>query len=94
LKAGEKTREEGTVSPTRASSLPETDLARINRWVERENESIPPDARDQVRIEADVDDRSVTILECRPSWAIKHGFRIIRRHPLNREAAALTWAAE
>ena len=26
--------------------------------------------------------------------AIKHGFRIIRWHPLNREAAALTWAAE
>ena len=26
--------------------------------------------------------------------AIKHGFRIIRWHPLNREAAALSWAAE
>ncbi len=26
--------------------------------------------------------------------AIKHGSRIIRWHPLNREAAALTWAAE
>lgn len=56
------------MSPTRSSSLPETDLARINRWVERRNEQIPTHARDQVRIEADLDDRSVTILECRPPW--------------------------
>jgi hypothetical protein len=56
------------VSTARPSSLPETDLARISRWVERENERIPPDARDQVRVEADFDERSVTILECRPPW--------------------------
>lgn len=56
------------MSPSSSSSLPETDLARISRWVEQENERIPPHARDQVRIEADLDDRSVTILECRPPW--------------------------
>jgi hypothetical protein len=56
------------VSTARPSSLPETDLARISRWVQRENERIPPDARDQVRVEADFDERSVTILECRPPW--------------------------
>jgi hypothetical protein len=56
------------VSLRGGSSLPETDLARIARWIERENERIPPDARDQVRIEADLDSRSATILECRPPW--------------------------
>ncbi len=50
----------------RSSSLPETDLTRIKRWVEKENDRIPPHARGEVRIEADVDDRSVMILECRP----------------------------
>ncbi len=52
----------------RPSALPETDVARVNRWVERENARIPPHVRDEVRIEADFDDRSVTILECRPPW--------------------------
>jgi hypothetical protein len=42
--------------------LPETDLARIHRWVQKENEKIPPHARTDVRIELDVDARSVTIL--------------------------------
>jgi hypothetical protein len=64
----ESPRKERDVSPARSSSMPETDLARINRWVEQENERIPSLARDEVRIEANVDDRSVTILECRPPW--------------------------
>jgi hypothetical protein len=45
------------VPGTPSSSLPETDLARIRRWVEKENEKIPPQARDEVRIEIDVDAR-------------------------------------
>lgn len=52
----------------RSSLLPETDLARINRWVQTQNNRIPPHAREEVRIEADFNDRSVTILECRPPW--------------------------
>ena len=52
----------------RSSTLPETDLTRIKWWVEKANNRIPPQAREEVRIEADVDDRSVTILECRPPW--------------------------
>lgn len=48
--------------------LPETDLARINRWVQAQNNRIPPHAREEVRIEAGFNDRSVTILECRPPW--------------------------
>ncbi|HZA20967.1 MAG TPA: DUF3024 domain-containing protein [Actinomycetota bacterium] len=51
-----------------SSAMPETDLARIDLWIEQENEKIPPHARDEVRIEVDVDERSVTILECRPPW--------------------------
>jgi Protein of unknown function (DUF3024) len=54
--------------PARSWSLPETDIARINRWAEQENARIPPHAREEVRIEFDVDDRSVTILECRTPW--------------------------
>lgn len=56
------------MSSSRSSSLPGTDLARISQWVDQENDRIPPHARDQVRIEADLADRSVTILECRPPW--------------------------
>lgn len=53
---------------TARSSVPETDLARIDRWVKLENERIPLHARDEVRIELDVGARSVTILECRAPW--------------------------
>lgn len=56
------------MTATRSTSLPETDLARIHRWVQKENERIPPHARTDVRIELDVDARSVTILECGPPW--------------------------
>ena len=48
--------------------LPELDLARIRRFVARRNEGIPPAARSKIRIELDVDDRSATIVECRPPW--------------------------
>jgi hypothetical protein len=50
------------------SALPELDVVRIRRFVGRRNELIPPSARAEVRIEVDVDDRSATILECRPPW--------------------------
>jgi hypothetical protein len=56
------------VTPTPSSSLPETDLGRIHRWVKQENERIPPHARDEVQIELEVGESSVTILECRPPW--------------------------
>ena len=47
-------------------AVPETDLARIQRWAARR---VPEHVRDQVWIELDVDARSVTIFECRSSWA-------------------------
>jgi Protein of unknown function (DUF3024) len=46
-------------------SLPETDVVRVQRWC---RDRVPAHARDQVRIEADVADRHVTIVECQPSW--------------------------
>jgi len=49
-------------------TLPETDLAHIERWVARENDRIPSHAAALVRIELDVDARHVTIFECRPPW--------------------------
>ena len=52
----------------RWSVLSETDLARARRWVDARNEQLPPRARGQIRYELDVDDRSFTVLECRPPW--------------------------
>jgi hypothetical protein len=54
-------------------SIPETDLARIRRFVDRRNEEIPPEARREIRIEMDVTPTSVTILECRPPWRPEYG---------------------
>ena len=47
------------------SRLPETDVARVQRWCRART---PEGFRDEVRVEADVVDRHVTIVECRPPW--------------------------
>ena len=47
------------------SSLPETDVVRVQRWCRAR---VPAQVRDQVRVEADVAERHVTIVECRPPW--------------------------
>jgi hypothetical protein len=47
------------------SSLPETDVVRVHRWCRAR---VPAQLRDQVRVEADVAERHVTIVECRPPW--------------------------
>ncbi len=49
-------------------TLPETDLARIQRWIDARNDRLPERALGQIRYEMDVDARSVTIMECRPPW--------------------------
>ena len=46
--------------------LPELDVARVRRWAEQR---VPDHAREQIRMELDVDAHSITILECRPPWA-------------------------
>lgn len=48
-------------------SLPETDVARVRRWVTEQNERIGSHI-DEMRVEMDVDSRAITILECRPPW--------------------------
>ncbi len=49
-------------------ALPETDVARVRRWVDARNERLPERAVGQIRYEMDVDPRAITILECRPPW--------------------------
>ncbi len=41
------------------------DVARVQRWCRAR---VPAHVRDQIRVEADVADRHVTIVECRPPW--------------------------
>jgi hypothetical protein len=47
------------------SGLPETDVARVQRWCRAR---VPDHVRDQVRVEADLAERHPTIVECRPPW--------------------------
>ncbi len=46
-------------------AVPETDLARIRRFCEKQ---VPPEMWDQVRVEHRVRGRTVTIVEHRPPW--------------------------
>jgi len=43
--------------------LPETDVARVQRWC---RDRVPAQVRDEVRVEVDVAERHLTIVECRP----------------------------
>lgn len=45
--------------------MPQTDLARIHRWCDAR---VPAHLWPQVKVEADVDTRHVTIVEVRPPW--------------------------
>lgn len=46
-------------------AIPETDLARIRRFCEKQ---APPEVRNEVRVEHRVRGRIVTIVEHRPPW--------------------------
>jgi hypothetical protein len=50
---------------SRVRGLPETDVARVQRWC---RDRVPAHVRDEVRVEVDVADRHLTIVECRPPW--------------------------
>lgn len=50
--------------------LPELDVARVERWCRGR---VPEQVRDQVRVEVDVADRHLTIVECRPPWLPEAG---------------------
>ena len=43
------------------SGLPETDVARVQRWCRA---CIPDHVRDEIRVQADIAERHVTIMEC------------------------------
>ncbi|MBT8227900.1 MAG: transposase [Dactylosporangium sp.] len=45
--------------------LPELDVARVRRCCA---DRVPEHAHDQIRVECDVTDRHLTIVECRPPW--------------------------
>jgi hypothetical protein len=45
--------------------IPEDAVEHVRRWA---NKRIPDHVRDQIRIELDVTDPTITILECRPPW--------------------------
>jgi hypothetical protein len=47
------------------AAVPDLDLARIRKFCE---ERTPPEYRDEMRVEADVRGRSVTIVDCRSPW--------------------------
>jgi hypothetical protein len=47
-------------------TLPDTDAARIRRWIDTRNDGVPGRPVGLIRYEMDVDPGSVTILECRP----------------------------
>ena len=55
-------------APAAGGSLPDADLVITRRWVDRHNDDIPERARDQIRYELDIEDRSITLYECRPPW--------------------------
>ncbi len=48
-----------------APGMSEMDVTRVRLWCERR---VPPHARHQVRVEAEVTDRHITIVECREPW--------------------------
>jgi hypothetical protein len=45
--------------------MSELDVALVQRWCRAR---VPEHVRDEVRVEADVAERNVTIVECRPPW--------------------------
>ncbi len=56
--------------------LPSLDVAAIRHYCEQR---VPPHALDQVRIELDVTDRAVTVVECRAPWREDYGPEWTRR---------------
>lgn len=61
--------------------VPEEDVIRLQQWAEQ---AVPEHVRDQLRVELDVEDRSVTVLECRPPWDPAQMGRAWIRVPIGR----------
>ena len=77
--------------------IPDLDLARVRKWIDQRNADIPLRARDQIRFEIDLTDRTITVLECRAPWRADSGsdwtrFPICRfRYTKSREEWSLYW---
>lgn len=52
------------------AGLPEMDVARVQRWCQAR---VPAGTRGQVRVEVEVADRHLTIVERRPPWRADFG---------------------
>lgn len=80
-----------------AVPLPETDVARIRRWVDARNDRRPSHAIEVIRFEMDVEQLAVTVLECRPPWRPDYGtdwtrFPIVRfRYNRTRREWQIYW---
>lgn len=59
-------------------SLPETDVARVRRWVERRNEE-NGEFIGEMRVEMDADGRAITIFDCRPPLREEFGPEWVRQ---------------
>ena len=76
------------------TGLPETDVERVRRWCQ---DKVPEQVRNEVRIEVDVAERDLTIVECRPPWRADGGsdwtrFPIARlRYAKTRGVWSLYW---
>jgi hypothetical protein len=72
--------------------LPETDVVRVRMWVAGRNEQIGEHVN-EMRVELDVDDRAITIFDCRPPWHEDFGLEWIRQEVarLRYTKAAGTW---
>lgn len=74
--------------------IPEGAVQRVQRWADAQ---VPDRVRDQVRIELDTTDRTITILECRAPWRDDMGdewarFPIARlRYTKTRNEWSLYW---
>lgn len=74
--------------------IPDGSVERVQQWADARG---PERARDRVRIELDVTDRTITILECRPPWRPDMGdewsrFPIARlRYTKARDEWSLYW---
>ncbi|WP_354700201.1 hypothetical protein DSM112329_00465 [Paraconexibacter sp. AEG42_29] len=66
--------------------LPERDITAVRHHCEQR---IPPEVADELRIEADVDARGITIVGCRPPWRKDHDPAWTRRG-----VARLRWTSK
>ena len=74
--------------------IPDGAVERVQRWAD---DRVPEHIRDQIHIELEVTDRTITILECRPPWHPDMGdewtrFPIARlRYTKTRDEWSLYW---